>query len=100
MRDAPDTEGAERSRGGPGTELAVEASAPGFWLVRTGDDERGWVVGPATAAFLAAGYSPQQALDVILGVTMKTLSNYVNHLTETPVNEQFASETWSRRDAA
>lgn len=63
-------------------------------------NERGWVAGPATDAFIAAGYSPQQALDVVLGVTMKTLSNYANHLTETPVNEQFASEAWARPNAA
>lgn len=62
--------------------------------------ERGWVAGPVTDAFIAAGFTPQQALDVVLGVTMKTLSNYANHLTETPVNEQFASEAWRRPDAA
>ncbi|MEM6638605.1 MAG: carboxymuconolactone decarboxylase family protein [Pseudomonadota bacterium] len=62
--------------------------------------ERGWVAGAATDAFLAAGFTPQQALDVVLGVTMKTLSNYANHLTETPVNAEFAAEAWSRPNAA
>ncbi|MGD9582164.1 MAG: carboxymuconolactone decarboxylase family protein [Lysobacterales bacterium] len=59
--------------------------------------ERGWVAGhPALSAFLAAGYTPQQALEVILGVTHKTLSNYANHLLETPINPQFESERWSK----
>jgi len=61
--------------------------------------ERGWVSGAPLEAFLAAGYSPAQALDVVLGVTMKTLSNYTNHLTETQINPQFAGEAWSRRAA-
>lgn len=45
-------------------------------------------------AFLAAGYTPAQALDVVLGVAMKTLSNYANHLLKTPVDAAFAAERW------
>ena len=58
--------------------------------------ERGWVVGAPLTAFLSAGFTPRQALEVVLGVTMKTLSNYANHLTETMINQEFADETWSR----
>lgn len=59
--------------------------------------ERGWVADhPALQAFLAAGYSREQALEVVLGVTQKTLSNYANHLLKTPLNAQFESERWSR----
>lgn len=61
--------------------------------------ERGWVGGAPLEAFLAAGFTPQQSLDVVLGVTMKTLSNYTNHLTGTEVNAQFAAEAWSRSAA-
>ena len=43
-----------------------------------------------------ATFTKAQALEVVLGVTMKTLSNYTNHLTETVVNEDFAAEAWSR----
>lgn len=59
-------------------------------------NDRGQVTGKPVDDFLAAGFTKAQALEVVLGVTMKTLSNYTNHLTETVVNEQFASETWSR----
>ncbi len=62
--------------------------------------ERGWVSGDITNRFLAAGYRRQQALEVVLGVTMKTLSNYANHLTETQVNPELGSEAWSRARAA
>ncbi|MFI7115892.1 carboxymuconolactone decarboxylase family protein [Amycolatopsis sp. NPDC049868] len=34
--------------------------------------------------FLAAGYTERNVLDVILGVGMKTLSNYTNHIAHTP----------------
>lgn len=58
--------------------------------------ERGWVAGAPLQAFLKAGFTHQQALEVVLGVAMKTLSNYANHLTGTRTNEQFASEAWRR----
>lgn len=59
--------------------------------------ERGWVVEhPAFNQFLDAGYSREQALEVVLGVTQKTLSNYANHLLQTPINPAFDSERWSR----
>lgn len=59
--------------------------------------ERGWVAEhPAFAQFLAAGYSCEQALEVVLGVTQKILSNYANHLLKTPLNPAFESERWSR----
>lgn len=58
--------------------------------------ERGWVTGAPLQAFLKAGFTHQQAVEVVLGVAMKTLSNYTNHLTETRTNEQFASEAWKR----
>jgi AhpD family alkylhydroperoxidase len=64
--------------------------------------ERGWVTEhPAFTLFLKAGYSREQALEVILGVTQKILSNYANHLLKTPLNPAFEGERWSRSpDAA
>ena len=65
-------------------------------FTRTMVKERGWVIGAPLEAFLKAGFTHQQALEVVLGVTMKTLSNYANHLTSTQTNEQFADEAWKR----
>lgn len=57
--------------------------------------KRGWVGGSKELNdFFAEGYTPQQALEVVLGAAMKTLSNYVNHLTDTPLDAAFASEAW------
>ena len=60
-------------------------------------EERGWVADhPAFIRFLSAGYTPAQALEVVLGVTQKTLSNYANHLLGTPLNPAFEPERWTR----
>ena len=56
--------------------------------------ERGWVSEADQAAFLAAGYTAAQALEVVLGVSMKTLSNYTNHLTGTPLDAAFQGNAW------
>jgi len=47
-------------------------------------------------AFLNAGYSTGQLLDVLVGVGMKTLSNYTNHIADTPLDTQFQSQTWKK----
>ena len=56
--------------------------------------ERGEVRGEILSDFLAAGYTHRHVIEVVLGVAMKTLSNYANHLFETPVDAAFKAETW------
>ncbi|GAB4421563.1 MAG: carboxymuconolactone decarboxylase family protein [Bacteriovoracaceae bacterium] len=50
---------------------------------------RGFASESIVKDFLNAGYKQQHILEVILGVAMKTLSNYTNHLAETEIDEQF-----------
>lgn len=57
---------------------------------------RGWPTNENTKAFLDAGYSRAQVLDVVLGVGLKTLSNYANHIGDTPLDQAFAKSAWSR----
>lgn len=57
-------------------------------------DKRGWVSNEEIQAFVDAGYARQQILEVILGISFKTLSNYVNHITNTPVDTAFAKKAW------
>ncbi|MDH2924921.1 putative peroxidase-related enzyme [Nicoletella semolina] len=38
--------------------------------------------------FLNAGYTHQNALDVVLGVSLATLCNYANNLANTPINPE------------
>jgi AhpD family alkylhydroperoxidase len=58
-------------------------------------ERRGRPAEPTVAAFFAAGYAPEQFLEVILGVGMKTLSNYTNHIAHTPLDPQFVASAWS-----
>lgn len=62
--------------------------------------DRGKVRGQTLDTFIAAGFSQQQAIEVVLGVAMKTLSNYGNHLFEAPIDAAFEAETWPRARAA
>jgi AhpD family alkylhydroperoxidase len=55
--------------------------------------ERGWAT-DELAGFLAAGYTRAQVLEVLVGITQKTLSNYANHLAETPLDAAFAKSAW------
>ncbi len=45
-------------------------------------------------AFKNAGYGPRHAQAVVLGVAQKVLSNYVNHMVETPLDESFSANAW------
>ncbi len=56
---------------------------------------RGWVSEDETQAFLDAGFTKAQLLEVILGVGMKTLSNYVNHVADIPVDDAFQPNAWA-----
>jgi alkylhydroperoxidase family enzyme len=47
-------------------------------------------------AFYAAGYAPKQVLEIILGLSQKVISNYVNHVAKTPVDEMFAPYAWTK----
>ncbi|MFQ5562189.1 MAG: carboxymuconolactone decarboxylase family protein [Parvularculaceae bacterium] len=63
-------------------------------------DRRGVVADADADAFLEAGFTKQQALEAVLIVTHKTLSNYANHLMKTPVDEPFSAFAWTKPEAA
>ena len=54
--------------------------------------ERGFLGDGDLDSFLEAGYTKQQALEVNLIVALKTISNYTNHLADTPLDEAFQPE--------
>lgn len=47
-------------------------------------------------AFYTAGYGEQQVLEIILGLSQKLISNYTNHIANTPVDEAFQKFTWKK----
>lgn len=63
-------------------------------------EQRGWLEDAQVAAFLDAGFTKQQVFEVILGISMKTISNYINHIAETELDAAFAAEAWTRPEKA
>ncbi len=59
-------------------------------IVNRGDVDAG-----AVQAFLDAGFTKANVLEVILGIAHKVLSNYANHLADTPVDAQFQPFAWT-----
>ena len=59
------------------------------------NETRGWPSQEQVSAFLAAGYTKQTILEVIVGTSIKVLSNYTNHVAETKIDDAFASNAWT-----
>ena len=57
---------------------------------------RGNVDDAAVQTFLDAGFTKRQILEVILGVSHKVMSNYTNHLANTPVDSPFKKLAWQK----
>ena len=51
--------------------------------------ERGVLSQSQQDKFFAAGYTKQQLLEIVLGLAQKVMSNYTNHLADTPVDNAF-----------
>jgi uncharacterized peroxidase-related enzyme len=52
-------------------------------------ENRGWVDDSVTEGFLTSGFTKAQVLEVILGISVKTLTNFANHVAKPVVNPEF-----------
>jgi len=59
--------------------------------------QRGVVDDNDVQAFLDAGYTKRNILEVILGLSQKVMSNYTNHLANTPLDAPFKSVAWEKK---
>ncbi len=50
----------------------------------------------AVQLFLDAGYSERQVLAIILAISVKTLSNYSNHIFDTELDAMFQDRAWHK----
>ena len=50
--------------------------------------QRGYVSDEDIKEFIAAGFTRQAVLEIVLIVSIKTLSNYINHITEPEANNE------------
>lgn len=58
--------------------------------------DRGIVDDDSVQAFLDAGYTKQNMLDVVLGYAQKVMSNYTNHFANTAIDAPFKSFEWHK----
>jgi len=69
-------------------------------FVRTLIQKRGEIEAEALNQFLEAGYTRQQALDVVLGLATKVISNYTNGVAAAPLDEAMQGFASSADEAA
>lgn len=59
-------------------------------------EHRGHPPDEVTTAFLEAGYTDAQAMEVILGLATKLMSNYTNGIAHTPLDSAVQPLTWTK----
>ncbi len=57
--------------------------------------ERGHVTNDERAAFEASGFASEQIFEVIAGIALKTISNFVVGVFDLPLDPQFDAQAWS-----
>lgn len=62
--------------------------------------QRGELTDAEKQAFLDAGYTTQNMLEVVLGYAQKIMSNYTNHLANTVLDEAFEPFAWHKAQEA
>lgn len=58
--------------------------------------KRGNVTKEEVENFLSVGYTKANIFDVITIVATKTISNYINHIVETPIDDAFKDAKWEK----
>lgn len=56
-------------------------------------NQRGYVEPQTIDNFIAAGYRKEQILEVLVGVALKTISNYTDHISPSELDQAFRSES-------
>lgn len=59
-------------------------------------EHRGWVPEEDITDFQTAGYEQCHLLEVLTILAQKTLSNYYNHIAQTPLDAMFESRAWEK----
>ena len=73
-----------------GAKLAALSS-----LARALIEKRGHLDGRELAAFTAAGFTPDQLLEVIAGVAVSVMANYAGNITRPPLETAFEANAWN-----
>ena len=54
--------------------------------------ERGYASEETVRRFIAAGYRKEQVMELLIGIALKTISNYLDHISPAPIDQAFAAE--------
>ena len=65
-------------------------------LAKTMIEKRGRLADDDLDRFLAAGFSKENALEVIAAVAASTITNYTGSITKPPLEESFRAHAWAR----
>ena len=57
---------------------------------------RGWVSDADVDAFINAGFTRRNVLEVVLGVATKVMSNHTNHIVDTPLDDFMKGNEWTK----
>ena len=57
--------------------------------------KRGRLDSAEVESFLGSGFTHENILEVITLVALKTMSNYTNHIADTPLDEAFEPQRWA-----
>jgi len=77
----------------PDEKLRVLSEFTSIMLNKRGRPDREEV-----ATFLNAGYKEKHILEIILALAVKTISNYSNHMFDTPLDSVFKSKEWNAKE--
>ncbi|UBV44588.1 carboxymuconolactone decarboxylase family protein (plasmid) [Deinococcus taeanensis] len=73
----------------------AEPKLEALWaFTRAMHDTRGRPSQADAEAFLNAGYREEHILGIILGLAVKTISNYTSHVSDTPLDVTFQPREW------
>jgi alkylhydroperoxidase family enzyme len=50
-------------------------------------------------AFKATGFTDRSITDIVLILSQKVMSNYLNHMADTPVDDAFSDFSWTKKEA-
>ena len=64
-------------------------------IARRGGIERGVVSDADVAAFIAAGFTKANVLDLLVLAATKLISNYTNHIADTPLDGFMKGAEWT-----
>lgn len=92
MKVDPDISEALRNRSKLPNEKLQQLHETTLELVR----ERGILSEKTLNEFFEVGYEKRHLLEIVLGISQKVLSNYINHLADTPVDKAFEAFTWRK----